>query len=455
MLIFVIGILQTKITKNIKSFLIAERQHSTAVIVAAITATLITGGLIFGTTEKIFQHGLIFYLTLIGIIISVFIISECIAPKISTFYDCISIGDIMQKSFGKEAKIFIGIASLIQCIMMFSAQISALGYILSYFFILEYKISIIFGTTIIVAYSVFGGIKSATITDIIQFGILMIAMPMICNTGLLHVGGYIPLLQSLPDSFLYFGISKKEIIKYIGLFFTFIIPTCGPYTIQRLLMTQNTDQAVKAFRYSACVILIYYLLIILIALSILVLEPDLEPNITLPFLIDNFLPSITKIIAISGLSIIIITSSNAILNAGAMAFVHDIIQGLNKNQLKAKTEIMLAIISSFIIATSSVLFTMNFASILDIILYANEFWSPIALIPLIIAIYKIKITKANLFGGIIAGFLTTIIWKHWSLENILHINGTLPGILANLIFTIFLYNFKLEQKRLYGRSREI
>ena len=53
---------------------------------------------------------------------------------------------------------------------------------------------------VVVLYSAFGGIKSVIVTDVIQFIILMLAIPIMTNMCLDEAGGINVVLNSIPDS---------------------------------------------------------------------------------------------------------------------------------------------------------------------------------------------------------------------------------------------------------------
>ncbi len=165
---------------------------------AAIFATLVGGGATMGVSEKVFSTGVVFLVLCSCFIIRDIITSFVIVPRFDQFEDCLSIGDIMGKYYGKIGKVFVGIAGTLQASVFLSMQIAASGHLLNYFMGLPYALGVLIGMGVVVVYSSFGGIRSVTITDVIQFSVLIVAIPVTFTIGVDMVGGFPGLINSVP-----------------------------------------------------------------------------------------------------------------------------------------------------------------------------------------------------------------------------------------------------------------
>lgn len=431
----IVGIYQGRGIKSFKNFSIADRNYSTAVLVATITATFLSGSAALGNAEKTFRYGLIFLLVPLGDVISTFIIARVVAPRIDRFIGCISIGDMMGSVYGKKAQIITGIGALLKSIVGLGAQASSIGYIFYYFLGFSHLTGTLIGVAIIIIYSAAGGMKAVTITDVIQFITLMVAIPMICNIGLSKVGGYIGLIQKLPDSHKTIEtISKKDLVRNIEMFLIFATTFIGPSTAPRLLMARNAQQATEAFTYSVFIYIIFYSLITFIGLSAKILRPDLEATFALPYIIDIMPHPFLRGIAIAGLLAIVMSTADSIVNVASITFVNDILVPLSKRDFSDNTKLKIARYSTVFIGIFSTIAALSFKSVLDIMILSCMFWGPIVVIPFLFATLGFKSDKKSFFISAIGGCTTVILWRVLKLQDYFYFTETLPGVIGNAIF---------------------
>jgi SSS family solute:Na+ symporter len=431
----VVGVWQAKGMTNLSIFSIAEKRYSTAVLVATITATFLGGEAALGFSEKTFRYGMIFFLISLGEVFKTFIQASFIAPNIDHRYKgCISVGDMIEKSYGRQAKLFTGIAGTLMYITSLGAQISAIGYVFHYFLGTTHLFGVLVGGGIIIIYSTFGGIKAVTTTDVIQFIVLIIAIPIICNLGLSKIGGYSKLFQLLPSSHISISLENKAIIvKNAEIFLLLLLTLVGPATVQRLLMARNSKQASEAFYYAACIYLFFFGLVCVIGLTAKVLKQDLDPLLAMPYIIE-LLPIGFKGLAIAGLIAIIMSTADSILNTASIMLVNDIILVLTKRKLSDSTQLRLAQFSTFFIGIFAIVAAFSFKSVFDIMVLSKLFWTPVIVIPFVVAVTRSIVERKSFWIGALGAAITAIIWRVFELEKSMIITSTLPAMLANFIF---------------------
>jgi len=92
-----------------------------------------------------------------------------------------------------------------------------------------------------------------------------------------------------------------------------------------------------------------------------------------------------------------------------------------------------------------VIFAIQIKSILDILLYSYNFWSPVILVPLVTAILGLKTSQKQLFIGSVSGILSVLIWN-LLLHNPAGIDGMIIGVAGNFLSFITVYN--LENRKM-------
>jgi SSS family solute:Na+ symporter len=430
----VIGIWHGRGIKDLTTFSIAERNYTTAVLVATVTATYLGGESALGSAEETFKYGIFFMIAYCGDVAYSLIIALVVAPRIDKYRNCISIGDMIEKSYGKTAKIITGITGTLKCITTLGGQVSAIGYVSHYFLGLTHLHGILIGIGIIIIYSASGGVKAVTITDVIQFVVLMITIPMICNLGLAKVGGYTNLFNALPTS--HAGISalsNKDLIRNVDIFLIMCLSFVGPTTAPRLLMAKNSQQAVVTFYYSALIYGIFFTLISLIGLSAKILKPDLNAVLALPYIID-LLPHGLRGLAIAGLVAIVMSTADSVVNTASVLIVNDIIVPLSKRVISEERKLKIARLSTILVGTFSIIAAVSWKSILDILIISCSFWTPIVVVPFLFALLGFRVEKKSFLISAIGGSLVLIIWKILKVQTYVYFSAAIPGMIGNAIF---------------------
>jgi SSS family solute:Na+ symporter len=394
----------------------------------------LSGGSSLGNAEKTFKYGILFLIIPLADIFYGFIIASVVAPRIDKYKGCISIGDMIGKSYGKTPKIITGVAGTLKSITSLGAQASAIGYVFHYFLGLEHLTGILIGVGIIIIYSTAGGIKAVTITDVLQFIVLMIAIPLICNMGLSKVGGYSPLIEALPDTHISLAaVSKQDLVRNIEIFLIFVLTFIGPSTVPRLLMAKNASQAVQASYYAALIYIVFYSLVTIIGLSAKVLKPDLDPVLAMPYIVD-LLPIGFRGVAVAGLIAIIMSTADSVMNTASVLIVNDIIAPLSKKDLSEEAKLRIARCSTILIGIFSIVSAVSLKSVLDIMVLSYAFWAPIVVIPFFFALLGFRVDKRSFLIATCGSCLTVIVWKVLKLEKEFFIRDTLPATFADFLF---------------------
>lgn len=441
----IIGIYKSRGPETVKSFAIADRKYTLPILVAAISATWIGGENCLGLAERVYSKGLVYAILFAGPILSKLFIAYFVAPRMKQLDDVISVGGIMKRFYGIPGQTITGLAGTILCIGSIGAQITSLGIIFQYFFQMPPIWGILIGSSVVIIYCTIAGVKGVTATDILQFAVLIIAIPMICNIGLSYVGGYEALFAKLPEHYFKLVPENETYTKYILLFFIFAFPFLDPFVTQRLLMAKSSAQIRSSMTMAAILELPYVVMMGFIALIAAVYAPNIESNLAFPRLIDGILPVGIKGFAVAGLMAIIMSTADSALNAAAVSFVHDFVQPLRKTPLSETKELTLTKLMTIVIGVFSVLAASFYQNILEILLSFLNAWGPAIVVPLYAGLWGHKASSKTFISSAIAGTLVALVWMRYCQE-ITQIDSLVPGILTNAILFYSLRYFVDRQK---------
>ena len=431
--VLVIGMWAGIGVKNMKDFAVAGRSFGTMAIFATLSASFIGGGFSMGNAEKVFLVGIANIVALWGFSFKEILVAKYIAPNIINYPNAISVGDIMEPAYGKEARIFAGIFGVILSAGILGAQIGAIGYIFNLFLDVERITGIVVGLGIVIIYSTFGGMKAVVWTDIMQFIVLVIGMPVALFYGIEYVGGWSEVVAKVPAEHLMISTEPMALLALGSLFLTFVLgETLVPPYLQRLLIGKTNKNVRRGTMISGIFSIPFFAITGLIGLVALAMNPSIDANLAMPYVVQEALPPVFQGIVIAAIISIIMSSADSFLNAAAIAFSNDIIKPLRKTALSHDAELKMARIVTLAVGILAVVFALSIDSVLDILIYSYNFWAPTILVPLAAALLGAYLSKKRFIAGATAGILVTILWSH-VFDSPLGISALVVGTLANYI----------------------
>jgi len=433
--VLLVGLWAGRNISGLKDYAVAGKSFGTLAIFATLSASFIGGGFSMGNAEKVFLVGVSNIVALWGFSLKEILVARFIAPQMSRYPNAISVGDIMEPHYGKGARIFSGVFGVMLCAGILGAQVGAIGYVFELFLGLERHWGIFIGCGVVIAYATLGGMNAVVWTDIVQFVVLTAGIPLTLYLGIDHAGGWEAITQTVPEAHLSLPTEPFALLTLGGLFLTFLLgETLVPPYVQRLLIGRDMDKVARGTMLSGLFSIPFFAVTGLIGLVALTLQPELDANLAMPFVIREALPPILQGIVAASVISIIMSSADSFLNGAAIAFSNDILRPLRSNSLEAKAELRIARIVTLLTGVSSVVFALTIDSVLDILIYAYNFWAPTVLVPLAAAILGFAVSKRRFVFGAIAGITGTLVWN-LALDVPLGIDGLVIGCFANgLVF---------------------
>ena len=338
----------------------------------------------------------------------------------------LSAAEIIGEAYGNKVRILTSIVIILMSIGRIAMQFHVASLILQLFFnISNFYIDLCIAT-VIISYSAFGGVKSVTFTEAVQFFTYSAIIPVI---GIVvwnvfsdpHIVIDSNVQTRLTDLQGLFHYTSPKFWISLNIFIYFAIPSLGPSIFQRILMAKDTRQISRTFFISAVICLCLSVLFIWIAILLLSQDPVVNTN-------ELFLRIIKSYIGFKGLIVgvtmaMIIASTNSYINVAVVTFTNDIIKkaSLNYNYITAITIGLIGFIIS--------LYTKDLIN-----LFLTSIYLPLITLPLILLIYGFKSSAKSFFIGMIAAILTIILWQIFSLRAVLGIYPILPATIVNLLF---------------------
>ncbi len=438
-----IGLTASRRVRNLTEFSIGQRNFSVPVLVATLSGTLIGGGSTFGLAEKCFLYGPIFLFAYCGILIERIFTATLIADKMKPYFGLITAGDIMEKLYGKYAKIITGLATIATSIFIIGAHITTTGIILKSFFGLPLSISLTLSTVSILAYCSYGGIGSVSFTDVVQFAFMLISIPLVAVLSLMDAGGLSGIVASVPQSFFDIDAIATEVVQnHAVLFISYAVPALYPVIIQRMLMAKDTRQIKFTLWFNTALSLFFFTMIAIIGMAALVLYPSIDAKTAFPTLINELLPNGVKGLAIVGLLATVMSTVDSFLNLVSVSLVNDILRPLFPSKFTERNELAVARTTTVVIGTAGLISALYFNGVLENIFASMNLWLPFIFPPLFIGIWRGIGCRRSFLIGFAAASFTLLITNISQMTN-----GFFAALLASCANGLFLLMASPKVKR--------
>ena len=422
--------------KTLADFSVSHRSYGSMVIFATLSASFIGGGFSIGNAEKVFTLGIANIVALWGFSLKEILVARFIAPRTANFPGIISVGDLMDRGYGKIGRIVSGFFSVFLCAGIVGAQVGAMGIIFNVFLDIPPIWGILIGCGIVITYSTVGGMRAVVLTDVVQFCVLAIGIPAVLIFGLMKLGGISAIKAAVPTGHFSIPAEGMTIGAFLSLFLTFLLgETLVPPYVQRLFMAKDAGHTARGTMLSGIFSIPFFAITGVIGLVALTLDPELDPNLAMPYVVRTVLPIGVRGVVIAGIISIMMSSADSFLNGAATCCINDIVKPLRKNPLSERHELLLAKLTNCLVGVLAVVFAIKIPSILDILIYAYNFWAPIIVVPLAAVLLGFRVTRAGFLAGTLAGAVGTLAWNYL-LKTPAGIEGLAIGVFCNLFFFV-------------------
>lgn len=439
----VLGLYKSREIKNIRDFALGGKYTPTVVLVATIFSTNIGAGASMGVIERIYSMGLIFAAARMISPLFWIITAKIFTPNIEQFKDCISMSDVMEKLYGKFGRWCTNICAVLLAVGGVAAQVVAIGYICNYFLEINHTMGIFIAFATVIIYSSLGGARALAITDVFQFGIFYIAIPVACAIALHDVGGLEGLKTNLPENYLTLDLSGANLWIFLSFVFYALMPPADSAFIQRFLMANSSRQLNRTFYIIAGINIPFVMVLCMIGFIVRAKAPELDGSNAFLYLISNYLPVGVVGFLVAGLLSIVMSTANAMINTASVLFAHDIGKMIFKENMSQKQELLTARVMTVLIGVFSIFLALRGGTVFEFMLFAENFWYPLMLIPVTLGFIGYRISQKSFIIAIISALIVTSYTRYIVGE--FDIKSMVLGILANaagILISHFYFNFK-------------
>ena len=425
---FYIGWRSGRGIKNIRSYAIADKIYGTGALVLTYMATTFAGASLINGVAQVFSNGIIMTVALSGLIITFIIRGLFIAPKVAAFDNCITMGDLMAHFYGAYSKLIAGILGLLNSICFVSMEIIVLGIVFESLLGIKASWGVVIGGVTLALYSAHGGIKSVTITDVLQFLVLIVIIPITATIAVGHAGGIKALFTQVPAA-KFEILHHKSFSYYLTLFLMWsIVPagTINPAIMQRMLLAKRPSQLRNQYLITSALDPALRLIIMLIGLTGIVLYPNLKAINIFPHIVQELLPIGVRGLAIAGALAVSMSTIDSYLHAAGLTLTHDVLKPLCDRRNIVIDELAWAKYSTLALGLLAILIGTIGAGvttdgILGFAFTALGFTAPLLMFPLLSGIMGLKTDARSFYTALpvtLAAFVLSTLYLPPTLQHL-------------------------------------
>jgi sodium/proline symporter len=326
-----------------------------------------------------------------------------------------------------------------------AAQMVATGKAVASFTDFSYDIGIYVGAAIITAYTLVGGYKAVSYTDVLQ-GVLMLAGLIMVPAVAIHAGGgwgaiSANIMAQDPALLDFFSFTGDGLAGWVGVisFLAIGLPFIGvPQLLVRYMSARDDTELKKARWVSLLVMGCFGIGAVTAGIAGRALFPGLEDSETIfPVLSSAYFPPlITGVLLVIVLSAIMSTADSLLLLASS-AVVRDTMQRILGSDKSDQRLAVYGKIATLVIGVLGVALAFKVeALIFWFVLFA---WSGLgsAFGPVVLCLlYYRKTTGAGVAAGMLAGFLTSVVWVLFLKSLTYDLYEALPGFVVGVLVTL-------------------
>jgi len=419
-----IGLWAARRVKTTADFAIAGRHLPLFMIITTTFATWFGSEVVLGIPAKFVEGGLN------AIVEDPFGAGMCLV-LVGIFFaarlyklDLLTISDYYRERFGRVIEILCSIIIIISYLGWVAAQVTALGLMFNLLSggAVSIPMGMVIGTVSILTYTLFGGMWSVAVTDLVQMIILVLGLSAIAIFAADLAGGadQVIALASSRDMFRFLPEpSWHDILFFVAAAITMMfgsIPQQDVY--QRVMSANSVSAATKGPVIGGLAYMLFALVPMFLVTSALIIMPEQtqalmaeDPQKILPTLVMDHMPFVMQVVFFGALLSALKSTASATLLAPSVTFVENIWRQFVPRQAGAAGDrkelwtmrIATLVFSIFVCAYS---IAMEGTSIYEMVAGAYQLPLVGAFVPLVAGLYWKRATSQGAVCSSVLGLLT-------------------------------------------------
>ena len=403
--LFLMSLIFSKKMKDLVDFFLASRNLSGFLVYLTLCASWFGATSTLVSADQAYETGVSsFWIMGVPAILTVLFLGFFLVRPIRCL-PILSLPDLVEMRYGRAVRHLASLLVIWYMAVLAASQMVAIGHFLKSFLGTSYLESLALGTAVVLLYSIFGGLRSVVITDIVQFFLIV--------AGLLSLLSFLCGLSSFKDiSLLASGMGKGH---YFNFFFDFkkniltvlsftLAWTISPIAWQRIQAARNEKHARQAlFAASGTFFFLYGIVVLCGMFSLPLFFSRKLPSPLFSEIISSSNGFFLRGILFVGVVAAVMSTMDTAINTGALSLTRDVWEQLFPSS-RRKRIVLVSRFSTFVVGGFAFLVATKFQSILKTLGLASEIMAEGLFIPGMAMIFlKRKFPLAGLLSLVLGG----------------------------------------------------
>lgn len=420
-----IGLLAARKVHNTADYAVAGRSLPLAVVIATTFATWFGSETVLGVSARFVDGGL-------GAVVEdPFGASMCLV-LVGLFFayrlyqkNLITLGDYYRQRYGKGIEVVCSLIIILSYLGWVAAQITALGLVFNLLTqgAVSLPVGMVIGTSIVLVYTLFGGMWSVALTDFVQMIVIAVGLIAIAWFAADLAGGAGKVIEyaATEGKFQFFPTSgePKDWLFFFAAAITMMLGSIPQQDVfQRVMSSKDAKTAQRGPVIGGVLYFLFALIPMFVVTSAVLIMPDAvpallkeDPQKVLPTLVMEKMPIILQVAFFGALLSAIMSTASATLLAPSTTFVENILRNLRPGMSDAATlKAMRISVLVFTVCVLAYAITMEGTSIYELVSGAYQVPLVGAFIPLVFGLYWKRATTQGAFLAVILGLGTWLLF---------------------------------------------
>ncbi len=406
MFLLLSGAVKARRVKSAGDFATGGKKRGLFVVTASLSAAFIGGGFSTGNAAECYSGGIANIIGLCGFSLSQILIGGVLLPRAKIPKGAQSPGEIVGAVYGRAAQVTAGVCSVLLSAGLIAAQVAAIGNIFSALLGVSYTSGVLLGFSIVIAYSVMGGMGAILTAETAEFCLLAVGIPLLAAGAARYAGGAEHVLTSLPDGFL--DPLARGAAPTAALFLTMLVgEALSPTYLQRMLVGRDGRTISRATVLSGIISVPVFLLTGFVGLAARVSMPGIDPSSAMPQMVLAALPAGVKGVVTAAMLAIVMSSADGLLAAASTA-AGDIIRPLSRREPDGRRMLLVMRLTAAAVGAVGMALALRSADVFSLLILAYSAWAPVMLVPTAAALLGVRAGKGVFLAAGICGGVTAL-----------------------------------------------
>ena len=449
--ILAIGFWASKESRSVAGYFVAGKKLPSWVIAFSSNTTGESAWLLLGLTGMGYVVGIHALWIVFGEVMGVTLAWVFVGLRFKEYtdrYDSITVPDYLESRFN-DTRHVIRLVSVVIILTMvtayIAAQLTASGKAFGSFLGTSYEVGVLMGVVFILFYTTVGGFKAVAYNDLLH-GLLMfcglLALPIV---GIIAAGGWTSMMSQLhtidPNMLKpmgQLGLSVAGVASAVGFIGIGLAFLGAPQLLTRFVSAKSKQEIVGGSVIAVICIVVFDVGAVFAGMAGRTMFQGLaDPETILPTMSAELFPSIFTGIFLVIVLAAIMSTVDSLLILASSAVVRDVVQKVYQPKLSEGQFSMLGKLTTVVIGAGAVALALPEVRVVFwFVLFA---WSGLAsaFAPVVLcSIFWAGTTRAGAIAGMVAGFLTAVLWVLLVKEHFYDLYEMIPGFLAGFACTI-------------------